>query len=234
VSDASAGHRHEVYLPADWTPDRKWPVIVYLHGGGERGEDGVKPTQTGLGPVVWKSGGTFPFVVIFPQAEPGHYWAFPDMEARVMASVDDAIARYAGDPDRVYLTGNSMGGYGTWLIAAHHPGKFAALVPICGGVRPPWIVRATAKLPKDSVLYAPDPYAEVASKIGKTPVWAFHGGSDWMVSPKESRRMVAAMKKQGGDVRYTEYKGVGHDSWDRAYADKALYDWMLAQHRDHR
>jgi predicted peptidase len=190
---ADSGHPYQVYLPAGFTTDKKWPVIIYLHGGAERGSDNRKPTQVGLGPVAGLSQGAFPFVVAFPQVDRGNFWAFPDMDARVMATVADVLARYGGDPDRVYLTGNSMGGYGTWLIAARHPGTFAALVPVCGGVKPPALVR----VPPDSVTAGPDPYAAVAARIGHTPVWAFHGARDWMVSPRESRRMVAALRARG-------------------------------------
>lgn len=223
-----ADHKHYVYLPADWTPEKSWPVIIYLHGGGELGSDGIPPTQVGLGPVVWNSHGKFPFIVIFPQCARGHFWAYPDMDARVLASLEGVLRDFHGDPDRVYLTGNSMGGFGTWLIGARHPNVFAALAPMAGGVRPP----AGVRIPKDSVIAnEKDPDAAVARKIGKTPVWAFHGAKDWLVNPINSRRLVAAMQAAGGTVKYSEIPGVGHNVEDTAYLDPALFEWFAAQKR---
>jgi predicted peptidase len=220
---SAEGRSYEIYRPAGWTPEKRWPVIIYLHGGGERGTDGILPTQVGIGPAVWRSNGSFPFVVAFPQAD--RPWGMPEMEARVLEARERMIRDHAGDPDRVYLTGNSMGGFGTWIIGARHPELFAALVPICGGVRPPRGV----KVPADSIARQPDPEGAVARKLGSLPVWAFHGGRDWMNPPRSSRRLVEALRAAGGDVRYTEYADLGHNSWDRAYAETALYEWMLRQ-----
>jgi predicted peptidase len=217
-----------VYLPKDWSADRAWPVIVYMHGGAEGGTDGVRPTQSGLGLTAWRSHGEFPFIVIFPQTQyrRSTLWGMPEPNARVLANLDAVIAKYHGDPDRVILTGNSMGGYGTWFLGALHPEKFAALVPICGGVR--------GDAPKGA------PFAEwsgearvkeVVRRIGKLPVWAFHGAKDWMVPVASSRELVRALKEAGGNVRYTEYPDLGHVSWDRAYAEPELLTWMLAQRR---
>lgn len=220
-------HRYQVYLPANWDPRQRWPVIVYLHGGGERGDDGVRPTQVGLGPVVYEQAGKFPFVVLFPQCERGSFWAAKDMERRVEDAIRDAVCELGGDPERIYLTGNSMGGYGTWLFGARHPGRFAALVPLCGGVVPP----SGVKIPmsSDSLAAASDPYAAAAQRIAQTPVWAFHGGSDWMVPPLITRKMVAALKAQGAAPRHTEYEGVGHEVERRAYREPSLWSWLLDQ-----
>ena len=227
VARETAGHKHFVYLPADWSADKTWPVIVYLHGGGERGSDGVKPTQVGLGPVVWKQKGQFPFIVVFPQCNWGTYWPEAKMRQRVLDSLADAIAEFHGDPARVYLTGNSMGGFGTWTIAAHNPGRFAALAPIAGGVIPPF----GGKIPPDALFKkGEDPEAAVARAVGKTPIWIFHGAKDWLVSPANGRRMRDKVQAAGGDVRFTEFAGVGHNSEDSAYVMPALFDWFRAQH----
>jgi len=222
-------HRYYVYVPKDWRPTEKWPVIVYLHGGDERGSDGVKPTQVGLGPVVQATHGRFPAIVIFPQCASGRFWAMSDQQARVLRALDATLAEWNGDADRVSMTGNSMGGFGSWIIGARHPERFAALAPICGGVRPPRGV----PLPTDAPSFArePDPEAAVARLLtsAHVPVWAFQGASDWLVSPKVSRRLVAAMREAGGQIRYTEYPGVGHNSWDRAYAEPELFPWLLQQ-----
>ena len=222
--------KYWVYLPKAWTPEpsgQGWPVIVALHGSGERGSDPVKPTQHGLGPVVWRSHGEFPAIVIFPQAPEHSYWGMPDNNARVLAALDEVLAKYHGDPARVYLTGNSLGGFGTWFLGALHPERFAALVPICGGVR--------GKSPRPDAPFAGVPEdqrpAEIAKRIGKLPVWIFHGNRDWLVPVRYSQEMDAVLRAAGGDVHYTEYPDLGHESWDRAYADPALFTWLLAQHR---
>jgi predicted peptidase len=135
------------------------------------------------------------------------------------------VKEFNGDRDRLYLTGLSMGGYGAWSLAAKYPGKFAAIVPVCGGIRPPAAVPIpeAAKMADLSV----DPYAATARSIGKTPVWIFHGGADPVVPPEESRKMNEALLAAGGNVKYTEYEKVGHNSWDKAYAEPELMPWML-------
>jgi predicted peptidase len=229
-----AAYRYQVHLPRGWSKERRWPVLVYLHGGGEIGRDNVRQTQEGLGPTLhrlYRRGERFPFVVVLPQCTPGRYWPSPDMEAMVLAGLKQTIAEFSGDPERVILTGNSMGGYGTILLGAKHPGTFAALIPICGGVRPPsWFPRSL--LPPEALwIGEPDPYLAVARRIGRTPVWVFHGREDSMLPAAESRRVVAALRAAGGDVRYTEYPGVGHNAWDRAYGEAALWSWALSRRR---
>jgi predicted peptidase len=128
------------------------------------------------------------------------------------------MKEFRGDPKRLYLTGLSMGGFGSIAFAAKRAGQFAAVVPICGGV-----LRRGEQPPPG------DPYAEAAAKIGKTPVWLFHGGADPTVPVTESRKMEAALKAAGGDVRYTEYPGVGHNSWDKAYAEVDMAKWLFEQ-----
>ena len=149
------------------------------------------------------------------------------MQAQAMAALDSAIKEFHGDPGRLYLTGLSLGGYGTWSIAAEHPGKFAALAPVCGGIRRPR--RGAAEQPPENP--STDLFAETAKKIGSTPVWVFHGDADKSVPVTESQKMVEALKAIGGNVKFTEYPGVGHNSWDNAYADDDLWKWLLAHRR---
>lgn len=218
---------YQVYLPADWSPERRWPVVVYLHGGGEIGRDGVKQTQVGLGPVLHESGGTFPYVVVLPQSA-GAFWAMPQAEKEVLAVLDEVVARYAGDPEKVVLTGNSMGGYGTWLIAARNPGRFAAIVPICGGILPPKLV----PVPEDApFLHEPDPYLAVARALREVPVWVFHGARDPVVPVQLSRRLVEALQEVGAEVRYSELAGVGHEAEAVAYRDPELVAWLAEKLR---
>ena len=222
-------YRYTVYVPSDWTAEREWPVIFFLHGAGERGQDGVSQMDEGL-PEILKRRDDFPAVVVMPQCHRGKWWGDPAMEAQAFAALEASMKEFRGDPSRLYLTGLSMGGYGTWAFGYKYPDKFAALVPICGGVTtrrafppPPW--HPSAKTPDD-------PYTETARGIGQTPVWAFHGDRDRSVPVTESRELTAALERAGGNVRYTEYPGVPHNSWDRAYAEDDLLGWMLEQTLD--
>ena len=129
-----------------------------------------------------------------------------------------------------FAAGLSMGGYGTWELALQQPQRFAALVPICGGLTVDWTDRRPSMV-AHSVVSAPDPFAEAARRLKDVPVWIFHGGKDDVVPPAQSRRMDAALKQAGGDVRYTEFPDANHNSWDPAYATPGLWTWLFQQHR---
>lgn len=222
VRSGGKTYRYQVYVPADWTKRHKWPVVLFLHGAGERGDDGVIQTEVGIGTAIRRYNDRFPCVVVFPQCRKGVWWNDPEMEQQALQALAAAMREFKGDSARVTLTGISMGGYGTWHLGAKLPGKFAALAPVCGGVRLPARVQPPAGFVEPA-----DPYAATARALGKTPVWAFHGDADNAVPVAESRNLVAALKAVGGNVRYTEYAGVGHNSWDRAYADKEFIAWLL-------
>jgi len=219
-------YRYQVYVPSEWTKSRKWPVVLFLHGAGERGQDGLAQTQVGIATAIRQHPDRFPCVVVMPQCRSKIWWPEPAMEAMALKALEQSIREFKGDPQRTYLTGLSMGGYGSWSLGSKNPGKFAALAVICGGVRRPSRVPGSVSAAADSVA---DPYTEVARKIGKTPVWIFHGGADKTVPVTESRQMNEALKAAGGIVRYTEYEGIGHNSWDRAYAEPEFMTWLLAQ-----
>ncbi len=219
-------YRYQVFIPAQWTPDEKWPVIFFLHGGGERGDDGVRQLDKGL-PEILREKPDFPAVVVMPQCQRRTWWGDPAMEAQAFATLEATIEEFNGDRSRLYLTGLSLGGYGTWAFGYKYPKKFAALVPVCGGVTsrrrfpvPDWHPAERAPA---------DPYAETARGIGNVPVWAFHGDQDRRVPVEESRKLTEALERAGGNVRYTEYPGVPHNSWDRAYAEDELIPWLLSQ-----
>lgn len=217
-------YRYQVFVPRDWTADKKWPVILFLHGAGERGEDGLAQTQVGIGGSLRSHVDRWPAVVVMPQCRKGVWWIDPKMEAQALAALDQEIKEFNGDRDRVYLTGISMGGYGTWSLAARHPKMFAAIVPVCGGVRIP--ARANVTPPPEQ---SEDPYNDTAKKVAAIPAWVFHGEADPSVPVTESRKLVEALKTAGAEPHYTEYPGVGHNSWDRAYADPELPAWMFSQ-----
>lgn len=226
-------YRYQVFLPSNWDKKSKWPVIVFLHGYGERGDNGLLQTDIGLPRAIRQREKPTPFVVVMPQCPAEeHVFTDSDMEAVVLEELKQSMKEFHGDPDRTYLTGLSMGGYATWDIAARHAGIFAAYVPVCGGVQP----NHDHPQLRSSLLADPsitDPYAEIARRVGKTPAWIFHGGADPSVPVEESRKMAAALRAAGGDVKYTEYPGVGHDSWVKAYAEPEFIPWLLAQKLNH-
>lgn len=218
---------YQVFVPHAWSPSEEWPVILFLHGAGERGNDGRQQLAVGLGPAVRRQEKRFPALVVFPQCRQGAWWTDPQMEELALAALNETLERYNGDRERIYLTGISMGGYGTFYLAARHPELFAAAVAICGGVVPP--PRVSRSLPPD--LRGGDPYRKMAARLASIPFWIFHGSADPIVPVEESRRMVAALQAAGARVKYTEYPGVGHNSWDRAYAEPGLFGWMLSQRK---
>ena len=229
VVDGST-HRYQVFVPAAAKTSTKNPVILFLHGSGERGDDGVRQTQSGLGPYVRAHADTFPAIVVFPQAAQDSEWAGANLDM-ALAELDAATHEFHGDPDRTYLTGLSMGGYGTWQLALQTRDRFAALVPICGGLSiPP--DRPTMRV--DAVADAADPFRAAATQLRNDPIWIFHGAKDDLVLPEESRRMAAALKAvDARDARYTEFPDANHNSWDAAYATPALWTWLFAQRLAH-
>ena len=225
----ATSYQYRVFVPKGWSKKKKWPVLLFLHGAGERGNDNEAQTRVGIGPAIQRQRETLPFVVVLPQCPKDRWWTEPEMRALAMKALEETSKEFKGDSKRTYLTGLSMGGYGSWLIAADNPKKFAAIGVICGGIRSPPGLR----LPEDAkpLDTNSDPYRTVAAKIGKAPLWIFHGGADPVVPVSESRKMVDALKAKGREVRYNEYEGVGHNSWDRAYAEPELFPWFLSHHR---
>jgi predicted peptidase len=201
-------YRYVVYVPRDYSADKKWPVALFLHGAGERGSDGLKQTQVGIGAAIRLYPERYPAIVVMPQCVSGQGWR-EGMAEMALKTLDKTMSEYSCDESRQYLTGLSMGGFGSWLIAAQHPKRFAAVVPICGRGD-----AATGPALKD------------------LPIWAFHGDADQAVPVSGSRTMVEAIKAAGGTlIKYTEYPSVGHNSWDPAYSDKAMAEWLFAQKR---
>lgn len=222
VSVGGTTFRYQVYVPPEWTPVREWPTVLFLHGAGEGGSDGMRQIGVGLGPAIRRHPDRFPAVGVFPQARRGEPW-YGLMAAQALAALNQALAELRGDRRRVSLTGVSMGGYGTWRLALDHPHRFAALAPVCGGLG-----TRRERLAEQREA-SPDPHLTAARRLRHVPAWIFHGADDPIIPVSESRVMADAMQRAGGDVRYTEYPGVEHDSWDPAYAEPELLPWLLSQ-----
>ncbi len=196
-----------LFLPQGYGRDleKKWPLMLFLHGAGERG-DRLELVKKHGPPKLVEQQPDFPFIVVSPQCPAGSWW--PDKLDDLSALLDEVEADYAVDSHRIYLTGLSMGGYGTWSLAQDQPERFAAIVPICGGGS-----RALARRLKD------------------LPVWVFHGAQDKTVPLEESEKRVAAIERAGGSPRLTIYPDAGHDSWTETYDNPELYEWLLSNVR---
>lgn len=230
VTVQGASYRYQVFLPENWTPHQVWPVILFLHGAGERGDDGLNETDVGIGTAIRIDRSRFPAIVVMPQCRKNMWWIQPPMDEMAMKSLEDASREFHGDPSRTYLTGISMGGYGSWYFAEKYPNRFAAMVVICGGIHPP--VATLKRIPELAKLVPPDnpeSFQAAAAQVGRTPVWIFHGADDEIVPVTESQKMYAAMKGLGGEVHYTEYPGIKHVCWDKAYDEPKLFAWLLSQ-----
>src|SRR5262245_20037404 len=214
---------YRLLKPRPFDPAQKYPLVIFLHGAGERGDDNYKQLVHGMNDFASDEiMAKYPAFVIAPQCPEGQAWGGINRLARVptpaneltpalaatLEAVDALCREFPIDDKRIYITGLSMGGYGTWNALANRTELFAAAAPICGG-------------------------GEVtsASKIKDIPIWAFHGDKDTTVPPEQSREMISALKAAGGNPKYTEYAGVGHNSWAQSYSDPALYEWLFAQRK---
>lgn len=217
-------YHFQVYLPEEWRRDdnKQWPIILFLHGRGERGSEGMWQTQIGLPSQVRDHPERWPFIIVMPQCPQGHYWTDPDMMEMAMAALDRETAEFHADPTRTYLTALSLGGYGAWELARANPKRWAAVAIAASGIfwsYAPERWHAAATLP-----------GEYARDIGHTPIWLFHSSEDDVVSPREAELMYAAFKAAGGDVRLWIYQGLRHDCWTRAFNEPELPRWLLAHH----
>jgi len=199
--------KYLLHLPKGYgdNKDQKWPLVLFLHGAGERGSD-INKVKVHGPPKLIEQGKELPFIVVSPQCPAGSWWT--EQIDALMALLDDVQARYAVDVNRVYLTGLSMGGFGSWAMGCRYPNRFAAVVPICGGGE--WFL---------------------AERLKNVPVWAFHGAKDSVVSLRESQEMVDSLKRAGGNVQFTVYPEANHDSWTETYNNPKLYEWLLSQRR---
>lgn len=218
-------YRYQVYLPRDYVSRSDWPVTLFLHGSGERGSDGMRQTLVGLAPAIRQQPERFPMIAVFPQARPDRRWT-GGQSAMALAALRRTLAEFRTDARRIYLTGLSMGGHGSWYLAYRHPELFAALLPICGWVTRPNDYPETVVPPSDG-----PPMAALVRRLGRLPIYLVHGEMDSAVSVQGSREPAAALKAAGAPVRYAELIGTHHNSWDAAYASDDVLQWLLAQRR---
>lgn len=226
VTVGGVAYPYEVYVPASYSTAQQWPVILFLHGAGERGGDRLLQTSNALGAAIRRAPSAYPAIVIFPQVPNDSSWiGIPSQVA--MTALDNAMAEFRIDPDRVYLTGLSMGGNGTWHLAYRFPDRFAAIAPICAFVTVLNGRTFKAAVPTDSG----DAFQTLARRVAKLPTWIFHGEIDQPVPVAQSRQAAEAIRKAGGDIKYTEFLGMDHNVWDATYASPQFISWLFAQRR---
>jgi predicted peptidase len=194
-----------LYLPPGYESQKSWPLMLFLHGAGERGSDIDKVRENAL-PEMIEQGEEFPFIIVSPQCPTGDAWVWKLRS--LSALIDEIAANYKVDPDRIYVTGLSLGGFGTWALAAYTPDRFAAVVPICGG-------------------------GELTSmpRLKRLPIWAFHGAKDDIVPVERTQELVDGLTRLDGNVKVTIYPNLKHDSWTATYENPELYKWLLEQKR---
>lgn len=210
---------YQVYLPEGYQ-QQSLPLVLFLHGAGERGNDNQKQLLHGAPALLAYAQNHEPAIILVPQAPANEKWVdvewhelsnrMSEQPSRPMQMVMELQQTYLDefwvDEDRVYLTGISMGGFGSWELLQRFPNRFAGAVIICGGGD-----------------------TNLANTFSKVPVWAFHGDADKVVNVERSRRMVAALKAAGGSPKYTEYKGVYHNSWTQTYNNQQVLDWLFTR-----
>lgn len=198
-----------LHLPPDYgqDPQQRWPLILFLHGAGERGSDVQRVKTQGI-PKLVDEQPDFPFIAVSPQCPEERFW--PNEVEGLLALLDEITARYAVDMERIYLTGLSMGGFGAWSLAIAAPERFAAVAPICGGFFGP---------------------VQMVQRLKGLTVWAFHGVKDPVVALEQSERLVKVLQELGSEARLTAYPEAGHDAWTETYANPELYTWFLAHKR---
>ena len=227
ITVAGRSYRYQVYVPADYQSKSSWPAILFLHGAGERGDDGLLPTNVGLGPAIRRNAARYPAIAVFPQVPRDSQWVGAPGDMAVGA-LQQTMREFKVDPNRVYLTGLSMGGHGTWYVAYRHPQLFAAVVPICGWVREFERFRGSVPVvPGDSAAVM----RSLAQRLAKVPIWIFHGEIDQVVDVNGSREPFTALRAASADVRYSELLGVDHNAWDAAFASEEFTRWLFAQER---
>lgn len=202
-ADVRVTMNYLLYLPDGYEEQESWPLILFLHGAGERGDD-IDLVKVHGPPKLASEGKDLPFIIVSPQSPKERWW----QPTELSALLDEIVKQHRVDEDRIYVTGLSMGGFGTWSLAFYSPDRFAAIAPICGGGEAYW-----------------------ARRFKNLPAWVFHGAKDTGVPPERSEAMVDAMKKVGGDVQLTVYPEAEHDSWTETYNNPKLYEWFLSHRR---
>ena len=217
------GGPYQVYVPRHYTPERRWPVVLFLHGAGEGGDDGLLQTEFQLGSAIRRHSDLFEAIAVFPQQRPCCTWRGDDL-SMALNCLEQSRRDYSIDPARQSLCGVSSGAIGAWALAARHPQRFARLLIVSGLVGP------AAFVPADGAVVPPDesdPHHWLAQRLGHLPIWIHHGDADPLYPVSDARRTVAGLRAHQAPVRYSELPGFGHNVWDTAFYNEDVLRWLL-------
>lgn len=220
-----ASRAYQVYVPRTYSPEREWPLVLFLHGAGEGGSDGLLPTEFQLGSAIRRHADLFEAVVVFPQQRPAPYWSHTDLSL-ALACLEQTCQTWRIDRKRLLLCGVSSGATGAWSLALRNPRRFAGLLIVAGQVGP-----STAVPASESVVPAKagDPHRWLARQLRQLPIWIHHGDADPLFSVQDARRTAAALRAEGAPMRYSELPGFGHNVWDVAFYSEEVLRWLLSQ-----
>jgi len=223
--------RYRIYVPKDRKAGERLPVMLFLHGSDERGNDNERQL-TGPDPIITANPDGFKFIVVFPQCPAERFWDKQMIDA-AMAELDQTVKEFKADESRLYLAGFSLGGYGAWTAATMYPEKFAAVVPMSGRLFPRPAERKSVAPEILQLVNDHDPYTAFAGKLRNTPIWIFHGANDPIVPVENSRQMAKALKEAGNqNFKYTELEDTGHVSLTAAFTNPELFEWLAKQGRN--
>lgn len=224
-------YRYRVYVPKDRQAGQKLPVLLYLHGSGSRGTDNESQI-IGFNKFIAENPQNFNFIIVFPQGRSETFWDTAMLE-QATAALDQTVKEFDGDEKRLFVSGFSLGGVGTWHAALLYPQKFAAIVPIAGRITPMEYEVSNTSPAILAMANSDDPYKAFAEKLKNTPTWIFHGGKDESMPVDLSRKMYEALKQAGNNnVHYTEFEGMGHYSVEAAFNTPELFEWLAKQKLD--
>jgi len=216
-----------VYVPRGYTPAWEWPLLLFLHGAGEGGHDGLLPTEFQLGSAIRRHSDLFDAIAVFPQQRPASYWSQADL-SQAMACLEQTCRTWRIDRQRLLLCGVSSGATGAWSLAVREPNRFAGLLIVGGMVGPsPAIPAHEAVVPIEEG----DPHLWLARRLRRLPIWIHHGDVDPVFPVEDARRTAVALRAEGATLRYSELPGFGHNVWDVAFYSEEVLRWLLSQRR---
>jgi predicted peptidase len=218
------GRPYQLYVPPGYSAQRRWPLILFLHGTGEGGHDGLLQTEFQLGSAIRRHRDLLEALVVFPQQEPSCYWQAQDLQM-ALDCVQQSCRDYCVDTSRISLCGVSSGAIGAWALAIRQPQRFARLLIVGGLVGPaPFVPADGAVVPAAQA----DPHQWLARQLQHLPIWIHHGDADPLYDVRDARRTVACLRALGAQVRYSEVPGFGHNVWDLAFYSETVLRWLLS------
>jgi predicted peptidase len=238
LDDRGTARPYQVFVPRSYDSSQQWPIVLFLHGGAHQGTDGYRPTRTGIADAIRLNPERFPAIVVFPQVRPEHQWTGDEAEF-ALRTLDVAEREFTTDPDRVYVTGLSRGGRGSYYLAYRHASRFAAILVGAGRVGPAGLTRTNGALWLENSPVVPDTdgdtFAALAERISDVPLWIFHGDQDAVIPVEDSRRLFSELEARAAPVRYSELPGVGHTApvWDAVYESQVV-EWLFSHRRSGR